>query len=136
MSPTILIVEDEADVALMLRYNLEAEGFRVQTAATGDEAVERMREGVPDLILLDWMLPGLSGIELCRRWRAREETARVPIIMITARGEEEERIRGLSGLRKGQTRIEATVRRSNGRWVALEVERSGGGGRHGGDDDD
>jgi two-component system phosphate regulon response regulator PhoB len=96
MSPTILIVEDEADVALMLRYNLEAEGYRVQTAATGDEAVERMREGVPDLILLDWMLPGLSGIELCRRWRAREETARVPIIMITARGEEEERIRGLS----------------------------------------
>ncbi len=96
MSPTILIVEDEADVALMLRYNLEAEGYRVQAAATGDEAVERMREGVPDLILLDWMLPGLSGIELCRRWRAREETARVPIIMITARGEEEERIRGLS----------------------------------------
>jgi two-component system phosphate regulon response regulator PhoB len=96
MSPTILIVEDEADVALMLRYNLEAEGYRVLSAATGDEAVERMREGVPDLILLDWMLPGLSGIELCRRWRAREETARVPIIMFTARGEEEERIRGLS----------------------------------------
>jgi two-component system phosphate regulon response regulator PhoB len=96
MSPTILIVEDEADVALMLRYNLDAEGYQVLSAATGDEAVERMREGVPDLILLDWMLPGLSGIELCRRWRAREETARVPIIMITARGEEEERIRGLS----------------------------------------
>jgi two-component system phosphate regulon response regulator PhoB len=96
MSPTILIVEDEADVALMLRYNLEAEGFKVQTATTGDEAVERMREAIPDLILLDWMLPGLSGIELCRRWRAREETARVPIIMITARGEEEERIRGLA----------------------------------------
>jgi two-component system, OmpR family, phosphate regulon response regulator PhoB len=96
MSPTILIVEDEADVALMLRYNLEAEGYKVHTAATGDEAVERMREGIPDLILLDWMLPGLSGIELCRRWRAREETSRVPIIMITARGEEEERIRGLA----------------------------------------
>jgi|SRR5687768_3760939 len=96
MSPTILIVEDEADVALMLRYNLEAEGFKVQTATTGDEAVERMREAIPDLILLDWMLPGLSGIELCRRWRAREETSRVPIIMITARGEEEERIRGLA----------------------------------------
>jgi len=96
MSPTILIVEDEADVALMLRYNLEAEGFKVQTATTGDEAVERMREAIPDLILLDWMLPGLSGIALCRRWRAREETSRVPIIMITARGEEEERIRGLA----------------------------------------
>ncbi len=96
MSATILIVEDEADLAVLLRYNLEAEGFRVATAASGDEAVERIRDGVPDLILLDWMLPGLSGIELCRRWRSREETARTPIIMITARGEEEERVRGLA----------------------------------------
>ena len=96
MSPTILIVEDEADVALMLRYNLEAEGFAVVAAATGDEAVEAVRSRVPDLIVLDWMLPGLSGIELCRRWRAREQTAQVPIIMITARGEEEERVRGLA----------------------------------------
>jgi two-component system phosphate regulon response regulator PhoB len=96
MSPSILIVEDEADLALMLRYNLEAEGFRVSAAASGDEAVEAIQQGVPDLILLDWMLPGLSGIELCRRWRSREETSRVPIIMITARGEEEERVRGLA----------------------------------------
>ncbi|RYZ59015.1 MAG: response regulator, partial [Proteobacteria bacterium] len=96
MSATILIVEDEADLAVLLRYNLEAEGFRVAAATSGDEAVERIRDGVPDLILLDWMLPGLSGIELCRRWRAREETARTPIIMITARGEEEERVRGLA----------------------------------------
>jgi two-component system phosphate regulon response regulator PhoB len=96
MLPNILIVEDEADLAVMLRYNLEAEGFRVTAAATGDEAVEAIQQGVPDLILLDWMLPGLSGIELCRRWRAREETARVPIIMVTARGEEEERVRGLA----------------------------------------
>lgn len=63
MAPTILIVEDEADLALMVRYNLEAEGFRVSTAASGDEAAELMRESLPDLILLDWMLPGLSGIE-------------------------------------------------------------------------
>lgn len=96
MAPKILIVEDEADLTLMLRYNLKAEGFAVVTASSGDEAVEAMREGVPDLILLDWMLPGLSGIELCRRWRSREETSRVPIIMITARGEEEERVRGLA----------------------------------------
>lgn len=95
MAPKILIVEDEADLALMLRYNLEAEGFQVSAASSGDEAVEAMHEGVPDLILLDWMLPGLSGIELCRRWRSREETSRIPIIMITARGEEEERVRGL-----------------------------------------
>ncbi len=96
MSATILIVEDEADLATLMRYNLEAEGFRVLAALSGDEAAELMRETLPDLILLDWMLPGLSGIELCRRWRAREETARIPIIMITARGEEEERVRGLA----------------------------------------
>jgi two-component system, OmpR family, phosphate regulon response regulator PhoB len=135
MSPTILIVEDESDVALMLRYNLEAEGYRVQTAATGDEAVERMREGVPDLILLDWMLPGLSGIELCRRWRAREETARVPIIMITARGEEEERIRGLAtgaddyvvkpfSIPELIARITALLRRSSPQLV-ISVLRAG-----------
>ena len=96
MPATILIVEDEADLSELMRYNLEAEGFRIVSAESGDEAVERIRDGVPDLILLDWMLPGLSGIELCRRWRSREETARMPIIMITARGEEEERVRGLA----------------------------------------
>jgi two-component system phosphate regulon response regulator PhoB len=128
MSATILIVEDEADVGLMLRYNLEAEGFRVVTALSGDEAAERIREGVPDLIVLDWMLPGLSGIELCRRWRAREETASVPIIMLTARGEEEERIRGLAtgaddyivkpfSLPELLARINALLRRANPQLV-------------------
>lgn len=96
MAPFILIVEDEEDLAIMLRYNLEAEGYRVATAESGDEASLALREELPDLILLDWMLPGLSGIELCRRWRTKEETARVPIIMMTARGEEEERVRGLA----------------------------------------
>jgi two-component system phosphate regulon response regulator PhoB len=96
MPATILIVEDEADLSELMRYNLEAEGFRVVGAESGDEAVERIRDGVPDLILLDWMLPGLSGIELTRRWRSRDETMRTPIIMITARGEEEERVRGLA----------------------------------------
>jgi len=96
VAATILIVEDEADLRELIRYNLEAEGFRVVSAESGDEAVERIRESVPDLILLDWMLPGLSGIELTRRWRSRDETARVPIIMVTARGEEEERVRGLA----------------------------------------
>ncbi len=93
---TILVVEDESDLAMMLSYNLEAEGFTVLTAEDGEEATDRLRERHPDLILLDWMLPGLSGIELCRRWRAREDTSRVPIIMLTARGEEEERVRGLA----------------------------------------
>ena len=96
MPATVLIVEDEADLGELMRYNLEAEGYRIVSAESGDEAVERIRDGVPDLILLDWMLPGLSGIELMRRWRSREETARVPVIMVTARGEEEERIRGLA----------------------------------------
>ena len=96
MPASILIVEDEADLGELMRYNLEAEGYRIVSAESGDEAVERIRDGVPDLILLDWMLPGLSGIELMRRWRSREETARVPVIMVTARGEEEERIRGLA----------------------------------------
>ena len=96
MPATILIVEDETDIATLLRYNLEAEDFRVYTAETGDEAQHAIAEKLPDLILLDWMLPEVSGIELCRRFRAREETSRVPIIMLTARGEEEERVRGLS----------------------------------------
>jgi two-component system phosphate regulon response regulator PhoB len=96
MPASVLIVEDEADLRELVRYNLEAEGFRTVLAESGDEAVERIRDGAPDLILLDWMLPGLSGIELCRRWRSREETAQTPIIMITARGEEEERVRGLA----------------------------------------
>jgi two-component system phosphate regulon response regulator PhoB len=142
MSATILVVEDEEDVALLLRYNLEAEGFRVTTAATGDEAVERIRDGVPDLILLDWMLPGLSGIELCRRWRAREETARTPIIMITARGEEEERVRGLAtgaddyvvkpfSIPELLARINALLRRANPQLITavlkagdLELDRT------------
>ena len=96
MSANILIVEDEEPLALMLRYNLEAEGYAVETVMRGDEADIRMREKVPDLVVLDWMLPGLSGIELCRRLRARDETRQLPIIMLTARGEESERIRGLA----------------------------------------
>ncbi|MFC7398162.1 phosphate regulon transcriptional regulator PhoB [Chelatococcus sp. GCM10030263] len=96
MGPRILIVEDEEPLTLLLRYNLEAEGYVVDNVARGDEAEVRLRETVPDLVLLDWMLPGLSGIELCRRVRAREETQRLPIIMLTARGEEAERVRGLA----------------------------------------
>jgi two-component system phosphate regulon response regulator PhoB len=95
MGARILIVEDEEALTLLLRYNLEAEGYEVETVARGDEADSRLKENVPDLIILDWMLPGLSGIEICRRLRARTETRTLPIIMLTARGEESERIRGL-----------------------------------------
>ncbi|MEP3048741.1 MAG: phosphate regulon transcriptional regulator PhoB [Roseibium sp.] len=94
--PKVLIVEDEEPLSLLLRYNLEAEGYSVEVCERGDEAELRLRESQPDLLLLDWMLPGLSGIELCRRLRAREDTERLPVIMLTARGEEAERIRGLA----------------------------------------
>jgi two-component system, OmpR family, phosphate regulon response regulator PhoB len=96
MKARILIVEDEEALTLLLRYNLEAEGYDVDTVARGDEADLLLKESTPDLVILDWMLPGLSGIELCRRLRARPETKQLPIIMLTARGEESERVRGLA----------------------------------------
>jgi two-component system phosphate regulon response regulator PhoB len=96
MGPRVLIVEDEEPLMLLLRYNLEAEGYEVDGVGRGDDADIRLREQVPDLVLLDWMLPGLSGIELCRRIRARRETERLPVIMLTARGEEGDRVRGLA----------------------------------------
>ena len=96
MSARILIVEDEEPLTMLLRYNLESEGYEVETAARGDDADTRLKESTPDLVVLDWMLPGLSGIELCRRLRARPETRQLPIIMLTARGEESEKVRGLA----------------------------------------
>jgi two-component system, OmpR family, phosphate regulon response regulator PhoB len=96
MSARILVVEDEEPLALLLRYNLEAEGFAVNTIARGDEVENHLREHGADLLLLDWMLPGISGIELCRRIRAQKQNERMPVIMLTARGEESERVRGLS----------------------------------------
>lgn len=96
MSARVLIVEDEAPLAELLRYNLEAEGFRVSHAESGEEAEIMVAEERPDLVLLDWMLPQVSGIELCRRLRTRPETRGIPIVMLTARGEEGDRIRGLS----------------------------------------
>lgn len=96
MNTRILLVEDEEPLTIMLRYNLEKEGFSVETSARGDEADLRFQENPPDLAVIDWMLPGLSGIELVRRLRARPETKQLPIIMLTARGEEPERVRGLA----------------------------------------
>jgi two-component system phosphate regulon response regulator PhoB len=96
MTIRILIVEDEEPLTVMLRYNLEKEGFAVETTTHGDDADLRIRENPPDLAVIDWMLPGISGIELVRRLRARPETKQLPIIMLTARGEEPERIRGLA----------------------------------------
>jgi two-component system phosphate regulon response regulator PhoB len=95
-APHVLIVEDEQALGLLLAYNLEAEGYSVERVERGDEAELRLSESAPDLVILDWMLPGVSGLEICRRMRAKESTRTIPVIMLTARGEENERVRGLS----------------------------------------
>jgi two-component system, OmpR family, phosphate regulon response regulator PhoB len=95
-APRILIVEDEADLALLIGYNLVAEGYVVESVGRGDEAELRLAESAADLVILDWMLPGVSGIEICRRLRARDATRTWPIIMVSARREEAERVRGLA----------------------------------------
>ena len=95
MNPLVLIVEDEAPLVTLLRYNLEKAGFRVAEAVDGDEALTMVEEEAPDLIVLDWMLPMVSGIEVCRRLRRRPQSRNFPVIMLTARGEESDRVRGL-----------------------------------------
>ncbi len=122
--PRILLVEDEQPLVTLLTYNLEAEGFAVEAENRGDTAAERLRDDVPDLLVLDWMLPGISGIELCRRLRQRQETKALPIVMLTARGEESERIRGLAtgaddyvvkpfSVAELMARVKALLRRAN-----------------------
>jgi two-component system phosphate regulon response regulator PhoB len=93
--PLILLVEDDAALATMVRYNLESQGFRVEEAADGPEALLRIAETKPDLVLLDWMLPALSGIEVCRQIRRRPATRNLPVIMVTARTEDADTVRGL-----------------------------------------
>jgi len=93
--PSLLVVEDEDSLATLLQYNLEKEGYGVSLCADGEEALILIDEKQPDLVILDWMLPSVSGIEVCRRLRQRSETRNLPIVMLTARGEESDRIRGL-----------------------------------------
>jgi len=95
MEPLILVVEDETALVTLLRYNLENAGFDVMTAGDGEEALMVVRERKPDLILLDWMLPAISGLEVCRQLRRKPETRDIPIIMLTAKSEEGDRVRGL-----------------------------------------
>jgi len=95
VNPFVLVVEDEDALATLLQYNLEKEGYQVALASDGEEALMLVDERLPDLVVLDWMLPKISGIELCRRLRGRSETRNMPIMMLTARGEESDRIRGL-----------------------------------------
>ncbi len=96
MGASILVVEDEEPIQLLLKYNLEAEGYRVRATAQGEDVAYLIGEEHPDLIVLDWMLPGISGIEVCRLVRTRPESRDIPIVMLTARSEENERVRGLA----------------------------------------
>ena len=126
---SILVVEDEAALAELLRYNLEAAGHAVTTCTSGEDAELLLAEGRFDLIVLDWMLPGVSGIELCRRLRARDETKAIPVLMLTARGEEADRVRGLTtgaddyvvkpfSISELQARVLALLRRASPDLVA------------------
>ena len=94
--PLVLVVEDEAALATMLRYNLEKQGFRVDEAVDGQEALTRISETKPDIVLLDWMLPVMSGIEVCRQIRRSPQTRDLPVIMVTARTEDQDSVRGLN----------------------------------------
>src|ERR1700680_5081149 len=96
MTAQILVIEDEEPLTLLLRYNLEAEGYAVEAAARGDEADLKLKENTPDLAVIDWMRPGMSGCELIPGLRPRPETPQLPIIMLTARGEGAERVPGLA----------------------------------------
>lgn len=95
MDTTILIVEDEEAIVTMLRYNLEKEGYNVESTDDGEEALTMVKEHRPDVIVLDWMLPSMSGIEVCEALRRNNDTKGIPIIMLSARGEEGDRIQGL-----------------------------------------
>jgi two-component system, OmpR family, phosphate regulon response regulator PhoB len=129
MSAKVLVVEDEDSLVELLQYNLKAEGFRVSIARRGDEAEVIISEDPPDLIVLDWMLPGISGLELCRRLRSGRAVRNIPVIMMTARSEETDRIRGLTtgaddyivkpfSVPELIARIRAILRRSNPERIA------------------
>lgn len=95
MQPYVLVAEDEDSLVELLTYNLKAEGFRVESVTDGGEVLHRLDEELPDVLLLDWMLPNLSGIEICRQVRRKAEFRNLPVVMLTARGAEEDRVRGL-----------------------------------------
>ena len=124
MSIKVLVVEDEEAISHLLKYNLTAEGFEVSVVDDGDEALMAAEDFQPDIILLDWMLPNVSGIEICRQLRARAETRDIPVIMLTARAEEEDRLRGFDkgaddyvtkpfSMKELVARIHAVLRRTN-----------------------
>jgi two-component system phosphate regulon response regulator PhoB len=136
MPPKVLIVEDEDSLVTLLSYNLQAEGYAVVHTPSGGEAMMVVNEERPDIVILDWMLPGLSGIEICRQIRARPETKALPVIMLTARGEEGDRIRGLQtgaddyvvkpfSVSELVARVKALLRRSSPERIADVLEGNG-----------
>jgi two-component system phosphate regulon response regulator PhoB len=133
-APHILVVEDETALAELIRYNLAAEGYRMAIASDGEEAEMLLAEDSFDLVVLDWMLPGISGLELCRRLRRRDTTRALPVLMLTARGEEGDRVRGLAtgaddyvvkpfSVPEVVARVKALLRRASPQLVADTLQR-------------
>ncbi|WP_121630085.1 phosphate regulon transcriptional regulator PhoB [Tropicibacter alexandrii] len=131
--PTVLLVEDELAQREVLSYNLEAEGFRVARAENGEEALILLAEENPDIVVLDWMLPNLSGIEVCRQIKTRPETRNTPVIMLSARSEEVDRVRGLEtgaddyvvkpySVLELMARVRAQLRRARPSSVGISLE--------------
>lgn len=151
MNPTVLVVEDDTALCELLTWNLSAEGYEVRSTADGEEALLMVREQLPDAIILDWMIEQVPGIEVCRQLRKDKETAQVPILMLTARGEEEDMIRGLKtgaddyvtkpfSPRELLARVEALLRRSRPslagnvlRWGDIELDATSHRVRRGGE---
>jgi two-component system phosphate regulon response regulator PhoB len=130
--PTVLLIEDEAAQREVLCYNLAAEGYRVLQAASGDEGVLLARENVPDAIILDWMLPVMSGIEVCRQIKSNADTKDIPVIMLSARSEEMDKVRGLEtgaddyvvkpySLKELMARVRAQLRRTRAAAVGAQL---------------
>jgi two-component system phosphate regulon response regulator PhoB len=133
-APHVLVVEDDPAIAELIRYNLEAEGYRAMVTSAAEDAELLIAEESFDLVVLDWMLPGMSGIELCRRLRRREGTQTLPVLMLTARGEEGDRVRGLStgaddyvvkpfSVRELVARVKSLLRRAMPHRVADTLQR-------------
>lgn len=134
--PTVLVVEDEPAQREVLRYNLEAEGFRVVTASNGEDALLLVDEESPDLLVLDWMMPNLSGIEVCRQLKTRPDTRGIPVLMLSARSEEVDRVRGLEtgaddyvvkpySVLELMARVRAHLRRTRPATVGARLEYEG-----------
>ncbi len=136
MPAKVVIVEDEDPIITLLTYNLERAGFAVVSTKSGSEAALLIEEQQPDLVILDWMLPGLAGIEVCRQIRSRPQTKSVPIIMLTARGEEGDKVRGLSvgaddyvvkpfSVTELMARVKSLLRRSSPERIAETLDGNG-----------